>query len=349
MRRAPSGRYLLLDRVGRDIARRRIAARLVAAVIGEELAAGAVEQAAAELIAKRIPHDRVHADEARRQMTDREELHEFHIDELGAGGERQRVAVAAHIRRGAVALVDARQPAGGDDDGLGGDRHRLAHGDVERHRADRFAIADDEIRHRQIADPPYRRDLADPAAQRRGDGGAGVQEVDIAAARSRMTRRVDLGDTAILAPRPADPPFLQFANPRRRVAAQQRGEVLVAQAATGRERVVKMSMPVVGAFLAERRRHRHLRHDRRAAAANKALVDQQHPLGPAARGGDRGVHAGAAGPDNQDICRDIAHAADLVPLARIATIGTAKPSLRRYCAAARAWEYRPCGPAIKPD
>src|SRR5436309_6209695 len=106
MRRAAPRRDLLLDRVGRDVARRRIAARLVAAVIGEELAAGAVEQAAAELITKRIPHDRIHADEAWREVPDREELHEFHIDELSAGGERQRVTIATHIRRGAVAPVD---------------------------------------------------------------------------------------------------------------------------------------------------------------------------------------------------------------------------------------------------
>ena len=228
MRRAAPGGDFLLDRIGRDVARRRIARGLVTAVIAEEFAAGAVEQTAAELVAEGVPHDRVHADEARRQMSDWEELHEFHIEQLGAGGEGQRVAVTAHIRRGAVALINARQPAGGDDDRFRGDRHRFAFGDVERHRADRLFVADDKIGHRQIADPLYRRDLADPAAQGRGHRRAGIQEIDIAAARPRMSGCGDLRDPPMLAPRPADPPFVHLADARRRVAAQQRRQLLVA-------------------------------------------------------------------------------------------------------------------------
>ena len=123
MRRAAPGRDLLVDRIGRQVARRRIAARLVAAVIGEKLAPGAVEQPSAELVAERVPHDRVHADQARREMPDRKELHELHVDEVGPGGKRQRIAVAAHIRRGAVAPENPGKPAGGDDHRLGGDRH----------------------------------------------------------------------------------------------------------------------------------------------------------------------------------------------------------------------------------
>src|SRR5260221_267928 len=66
MQRATPGRYLLVDRIGGEVALRRIAARLVAAVIREELAPAAVEQPAAELVAQPVSHNRVHADLSRR-------------------------------------------------------------------------------------------------------------------------------------------------------------------------------------------------------------------------------------------------------------------------------------------
>src|SRR5438270_4657037 len=97
-----------------------------------------------------------------------------------------------------------------------------------------------------------------------------------------------------------------------------------------------MRGPLVGAFLAERRGDRHLRHDRGAAAADEALVDQQDPLGPGARRRKRGVHAGAAGADNQDVRLDVSHLSGFTPCPNKATIGTAKPSTRRYGAAASA-------------
>src|SRR5947207_12133008 len=96
-----------------------------------------------------------------------------------------------------------------------------------------------------------------------------------------------------------------------------------------------MRLPIIWTFFAERRRYRHLRHDRRAAAADQALIGQQDMPGPGARRRDRRVHAGASGPDNQHIGGESGHAEDLVPLARISMIGTAKPSPRRYGAAAR--------------
>src|SRR5205807_637928 len=72
-----------------------------------------------------------------------------------------------------------------------------------------------------------------------------------------------------------------------------------------------------------------------AAAADEALVDQQDLFGAGARRRNRGIHASAPGPDDQHIGRKIGHAGDLVPQARIATIGTAKPSAVRYRAAVR--------------
>ena len=144
-----------------------------------------------------------------------------------------------------------------------------------------------------------------------------------------MTRGGDLCNPTVLTPRPADSPLRHLADPRWRVAAKQGGEIFVAEAAPGCERVVEMRLPIIWTFFAERRRYRHLRHDRRAAAADQALIGQQDMPGPGARRRDRRVHAGASGPDNQHIGGEIDHAEDLVPLARIATIGTAKPSPRR--------------------
>ena len=80
VRRAAAGFDFLQNRVGGDIARRVVLAEIRAAVAVDELFEVAVEQLAAELVAKRVPHDRIHADQPRRQMTDGEKLHKFHVD-----------------------------------------------------------------------------------------------------------------------------------------------------------------------------------------------------------------------------------------------------------------------------
>src|SRR6202022_2237213 len=62
-----TGLHLLDDGVGGDVARGHVAAVLAHAVTRGEFLALAVEQTPAELVAKRIPHDGIHADEARRR------------------------------------------------------------------------------------------------------------------------------------------------------------------------------------------------------------------------------------------------------------------------------------------
>ena len=128
---------------------------------------------------------------------------------------------------------------------------------------------------------------------------------------------------AVRTPRPADAPFLHLTDTRRRVLAQRRRERLVAKTAAGGERIVEMRCPVVGTFLSESRGDRHLRHDRGAAAADEALVGEEHPLGPGARRRERGVHSSAAGADNQDLGLDMGHPSDFAPCPSRATIGTA--------------------------
>ena len=57
---------------------------------------------------------------------------------------------------------------------------------------------------------------------------------------------------------------------------------------------------------AERDGDGHLRHDRRAAAADLAFVDEKHRGAIACRG-DRRVHTGATSTDYQYICRELGH------------------------------------------
>src|SRR5207248_7779703 len=68
---------------------------------------------------------------------------------------------------------------------------------------------------------------------------------------------------------------------------------------------------------------------------DEALIHEQYLLRAGADRRNRGIHAGAASPDDQHIGREIGHAGDLVPFARIATIGTAKSSPRQKGCAAR--------------
>src|SRR5262249_8929345 len=79
----------------------------------------AVEQFSAELVPEGIPHYRIHAYQPRRQMADGKKLDEFHIHQLSAGPQRQRIALAAHICRCAVSRIELGQTASGQNHGLG--------------------------------------------------------------------------------------------------------------------------------------------------------------------------------------------------------------------------------------
>ena len=112
-----------------------------------------------------------------------------------------------------------------------------------------------------------------------------------------MAWRHDLFHVAVFAC-PADPPFIHLANSIGPLAAQDRGEFLVAQPAAGVQRVGQMMGPVVRGLFADGNGHCHLRHDRRTPASDQAFVEQQH-AGTVACGGDGGVHSRAAGTHHQ--------------------------------------------------
>ena len=139
----------------------------------------------------------------------------------------------------------------------------------------------------------------DHGAQRLRHRRAGIEKVDIDAARPVVAGGEGLRDAAVLA-RPADAPFVHLADAGGTFLAQQPRQPLVAQPAAGFERVVVVMAPVVRRLRAERDRDRHLRHDGGAAAPDQAAVGEEDA---AARAGslDRRIHAGAARSDDQDV------------------------------------------------
>jgi hypothetical protein len=187
----------------------------------------------------------IHADQPRARGGRWEELHELHVDELGAGAQGERVAVAAHVDRRAVARIQARQSAGRDHRRLRRDRHRSPGRHVHCMRADAGAIAHGELGDDEVADAMYLRYALHPRAQCLGDRGTGIEEIDVHAALAVVAGCVHLREVAVPA-RPADAPFVHLADARRPLLAQELRELLVAQAAAGLERVGEVVLPVVG-------------------------------------------------------------------------------------------------------
>ena len=237
-------------------------------------------------------------------MADREELHELHVDELGAGAQRQRIAVAAHIGRRAVAPIKPREAAGGDDDRLGRDR-------------DRRAVAHREARPRRHATPSITtrsvmHDIAD-AADARLALHLAAQACATPPARSTENRhrRSAAGRGPAPAPggcgRPHAAPSRHArhpsgGSPSGPCSHSSRASRSSHRPRPARERVGEMMAPMIRHLLAQRDRDRHLRHDRGAAAADQAAIDQQH-VGVRLVGRDRRRHAGGARADHQHVRR----------------------------------------------
>src|SRR5581483_7136281 len=106
MRRTAASFDLFQDGVAAEITGDDIFAIFRDAIAMREFFAAVVQKPPAELVAERVPHDWVHADQPRSEMADGKELHEFHIDKLGASTQSERVSVAAHVCGRAVATVE---------------------------------------------------------------------------------------------------------------------------------------------------------------------------------------------------------------------------------------------------
>src|SRR5262245_5378946 len=205
-------------------------------------------------------------------MADGEKLDEFHIRQLSPRPQRQRIALAAHIRRCAVARIELGQTASGQNDGLGLKGNQLAVGQIEPPSSQGKAIFSDNLNNGDVADTTNFTDLPDLASQRRRHRWTGVQKIDIAAATTAVARRHFLFDVAVLT-RPPCAPLLHFKNTFGAVLTENRGQLFVAESPPGFYSVCKMNLPVVRLLLSDRGGHRHLRHDRCDTATHKTLVE----------------------------------------------------------------------------
>ena len=328
VRRPAAGFDLLQDGVGGLVAHGAVGAAVLAAVPVHELVEVSVQQTAPQLVPERVPHDRVHAHQARGQMGDGKELDELHVDELGPGPQRQGVGFPAHVGGCAVPAVDLGQAARGQDDRLGGEGDHIAGYHVHSHRPHGMAVVHHDLGHRDVAYAAHRAQRAYLAPQRARHSRTRVQEVHVTAASPAMSGRLDLANTIVLSARPVGPPAVHLEDSRRAVLAQEPGQPLVAQLAARGQRVLEVIGPVVGLFVADGGGNGHLRHDGGAAAAHQGLVQQQHGRLFPGRGNGR-VHARAAGSHHQNICEQMSHAESLVQRANTVQHGAERGRCHR--------------------
>src|SRR4051794_35035908 len=134
MRRAPALFDFFHNGVCGNVARRGVTAEIAATVAIDELCKIAIEQFSAQFVAKRIPHDRIHADQARGEVSYGKELHELHVDKFGARPQSQSVGFTSHVGRSAVARVKLREPTGRKNNRLGLEAEKRAARQVKSNR-----------------------------------------------------------------------------------------------------------------------------------------------------------------------------------------------------------------------
>ncbi len=276
--RAAPGLHLLEDGVGSGITGDHVFAVLHRAVVLGEFLALAVQKNTAQFVAERIPHDRIHADQARGQMADGKELHELHINQRRAGAQGQGKAVAAHVGGSGIALIQARQAARGDHRGTGGNRDPFPAFQMHGNGAQGPAVADHQIRHHQVRDTADAIILTHLVAQGAGAGRAGIEEIHINTALAVMARRMGLSDVVAgtRASGPTDPPAVHLPDPGRGRLAEDFRQGLIHQAAAGGNSIGQMMAPMVRFLLANGHRHGHLRHNGGAGPPHHAFIQQQH-------------------------------------------------------------------------
>ena len=145
--------------------------------------------------------------------------------------QRQPDAFAGEIVRRRGALEHLGHATGAQDHRAALECNRRRRRHVEADCAHRFAVAHHDVGDGDVAQSPDAGVAAGLVAQRSADRYAGAQEVDIDAALAIVARRLDLVDLAVVAARPVDVPVGQLAYSLGAALAQQRGQVLVAEAA----------------------------------------------------------------------------------------------------------------------
>src|SRR5215467_5960648 len=134
MRRSTARLHFFQNRIGCQVPCGGVTAEVRTAVAIDEFFELAVEQFSTELVAEGIPHYRIHT------------------HQLSPSPQRQRIALATHIRRRAVSRVELGQTASGHNDGLGLKGNQLAVEQIKPHGSQGAAILSDNLNDSDVAD-----------------------------------------------------------------------------------------------------------------------------------------------------------------------------------------------------
>ena len=227
------------------------------------------------------------------------ELDALHVDELGAGPQRHRVAVAGGLPGVGRELPGLADAAGGQDDRLGGEGDDLAGGppvgDAPRgaavgvvHDAQHLALHEDVGAHGH--------DLLLERADQLEPGAV----AHVGQAREAVTAEVALEDLAVGRAVEERPPLLELVDAVRRLLGVQLGHAVVVEHLAAAHGVAEVHHPVVlGVDVAHRCGHAALGHDG-VGLAQQGLGDDGDPEA-ALQGLDGRAQPGAARADDHDV------------------------------------------------
>ena len=228
------------------------------------------------------------------------ELHELHVDEIGARLVGQRLAVAAVLPGVRGHLVGLADPARREDDRLGREHDRLARRPPVPERARDPGPARDEARDRALhvhGDPGRH----GPVLERADHLEAGPV-ADVGETRVRVAAERALEDPAVGGPVEHGAPQLELADPVRRLGRVELGHPRVVQQLAADHRVAEVHLPrVPGGHVGQRRRDATLGHHR-VGLAQQGLA-YEADVGPGRLCLDRRAQPRAAGADDQDVVR----------------------------------------------
>ncbi len=233
----------------------------------------------------------------------RMELHELDVLQRQPGAQRHRhpVARAGVGVRGRA--VEAADPAGGEDGRLAADRLQAAVQEVPRDHALAAVVVDDELPGEVLL---VDRDVAlDELLVEHLDQHVArdVRRVD-RAGRARGAERT-LREPAVLGAGEDGSPVLELVDVAGRLAAEDLDRVLVAEVVGALDRVEGVDLGVVLGCVSERRVDAAL--GRAGVASRRVELRDDGDIGARVVGCDRCAHAGAAGPDHDDIVLRVHH------------------------------------------
>ena len=226
------------------------------------------------------------------------ELHELHVDQLGAGVVGQRVPVARVLPAVAGDLERAADAAGREDHRFRAKQLEAAALALVAERAD-DAVAvleqrDDRALHVHVDA------LMDAVVLQRADHLESRAVADVREARIAVAAEVALQDAAVLRAIEHRAPGLELAHAIRRFLGVQLRHAPVVHVLAAAHRVGEVHLPVVAVVdVGQRRRDAAFGHDR-VRFAEQRLADEAD-RDARRRGFDRGSQSRSAGADDEDV------------------------------------------------